>query len=74
MSTVGIVASQPWRAAVSEHPVNSLDARLFHKTTDRTIYDWQRSKRPDVDTVLLVNEHGELTEGLEANLVVELAT
>ena len=55
-------------ARVSPNRVVSADSRLRHKLTDRALYDSRRE--PDVDTTLLVNEHGELTEFLFGNIVV----
>jgi para-aminobenzoate synthetase/4-amino-4-deoxychorismate lyase len=45
---------------------------LFHKTTNRRVYDAQRAAHPAADDVLLVNRAGELTEWTVGNLVVEL--
>ena len=63
---------RPLTIALADEPVSSSDVFLFHKTTRRGPYDRARSRRPDADTVLLWNERGEITEGSEANLVVEL--
>jgi para-aminobenzoate synthetase / 4-amino-4-deoxychorismate lyase len=62
-------ADPPLRVAVSRDPVDSRDATLYHKTTDRRPYDRRRAARPDCDDVLLLNERGELTEATLANLV-----
>ncbi len=53
-------------------PVDSSDPFLFHKTTRREIYDQALARCPDCDDVLLVNEHGQVTESCRANLVVLL--
>jgi para-aminobenzoate synthetase/4-amino-4-deoxychorismate lyase len=45
---------------------------LFHKTTQRAIYENARTDFSDCDDVLLHNERGELTEFTIGNLVVEL--
>jgi para-aminobenzoate synthetase / 4-amino-4-deoxychorismate lyase len=52
--------------------VNSSDIFLFHKTTNRKVYEEARASCTDCDDVLLWNERGELTESTIANLVVEL--
>ena len=62
----------PVRVAIAAEPVDSRDALLFHKTTNRTGYDIRRASRPDCDDVLLVNERGELTESTLANLILRL--
>jgi para-aminobenzoate synthetase/4-amino-4-deoxychorismate lyase len=53
-------------------PVNSQNIFLYHKTTNRTIYEQARSTAPECDDVLLWNERGEITESTTANVVVEL--
>ncbi len=63
---------QPLRVAVASSAVNSKDAFLFHKTTNRTVYDEAREMRPDVDDVILWNERGEITESTIANVVLIL--
>jgi len=62
----------PVRVRVAGEPVLSSDPRLFHKTTDRGVYDQRLAAHPDCDDVLLVNERGELTESTIANLVLEI--
>ena len=65
----------------SLNPVNSKSVHLYHKTTERGVYDRARAshkchlvddRRSPFD-VLLVNEHGHLTEFCIGNLVVELS-
>ena len=63
---------RPLTVALADEPVSSSDVFLFHKTTRRGLYDRARARRPDADTVLLWNERGEITEGTEANVVLEL--
>ncbi len=60
------------RVAVSTMRVGSNDRMRFHKTTRREELDTARSTRPDCDEVLLINEHGQLTEGSYHNLVIKL--
>jgi para-aminobenzoate synthetase/4-amino-4-deoxychorismate lyase len=62
----------PWRCALSAVPVSSRDVFLFHKTTNRGVYEERRAAHPDADEVMLVNERGELTECTIGNLVVEI--
>ncbi len=63
---------EPLRVGLARAPVSSGDARLYHKTTRREVYDAARASRPDCDDVILWNERGELTEASAANLVLEL--
>jgi len=51
-------------------PIDPADVFLFHKTTNRAVYD--RARLPDCDDVVLWNPAGEVTETTIANLVVEL--
>lgn len=52
--------------------VSSRNPWLYHKTTERAVYEQARASCPDCDDVVLVNERGEVTETCTANLVVEL--
>lgn len=60
------------RAALAPAPVDSSDVFLFHKTTNRRVYDDARASVPGVDEVLLWNASGDVTEGTIANLVAEI--
>ncbi|MDD2582840.1 MAG: aminotransferase class IV, partial [Desulfuromonadaceae bacterium] len=60
------------RIGVSTIKVASTDIMRYHKTTRREVLDTARANRPDCDDVLLLNEHGQLTEGSYHNLVVKL--
>ena len=62
----------PLRAALADAPIDPASVFLYHKTTMRQLYENARGSRPDVDAVILWNSRGELTEGTEANLVVEM--
>lgn len=52
--------------------IDSSNRFLFHKTTNREIYDEACAARPDCDDVILWNEHGEITESTVANIVVPI--
>ena len=60
------------RTALAAAPVSADNVFLYHKTTQRDVYEAARASRPDADAVLLWNEAGEVTEGTDANVVVEL--
>lgn len=60
------------RVALADQPVNSNDKFLFHKTTNRAIYDRALAQRPHANDVILFNERGEITESTIANVVLEL--
>ena len=58
--------------AVDDHPVDSLSAWLYHKTSLREPYDTRRLRHSEADDVVLINERGELTETSRANLALRL--
>ena len=62
--------SQPLRVGLASEPIQSNDRFLFHKTTNRTVYQQTLKARPDCDDVLLWNERGEITESTIANVVL----
>jgi len=68
----GLEESGPVTVGLSPKPVDSSCRFLYHKTTNRGIYDTLRSLRPECGDVLLWNERGEITETTVANIVVEL--
>ena len=59
------------RVGWASRPVSRTDLFLYHKTTQRGVYEAARGSRPGCDEVLLWNEQGELTEATTANVVVE---
>lgn len=61
------------KIALASSPVNSGDRFLFHKTTNRSVYDKALGERSDCGDVILWNERGEVTESTIANLVVTIA-
>jgi para-aminobenzoate synthetase/4-amino-4-deoxychorismate lyase len=65
-------SDRPLRVALAREPVNSADVFLYHKTTNRLIYEHARNSCPVCDDVLLWNEKDELTESCIANIVVEI--
>jgi para-aminobenzoate synthetase/4-amino-4-deoxychorismate lyase len=62
---------EPIRLRFAKEPINSDDVFLFHKTTNRAVYERALSMVQDCDDVLLWNEHGEITETTIYNVVVE---
>ena len=59
--------------ALASWPVDSANPLLYHKTTNRKIYEEAVAARPGFDDVLLYNEKNLVTESTIANLVVEIA-
>jgi para-aminobenzoate synthetase/4-amino-4-deoxychorismate lyase len=64
--------AEPLRVGISPARVNSGDRFCYHKTTRRENLDAARSSRPDCTEVLLLNEHGQFTEGSYHTLIVKL--
>jgi para-aminobenzoate synthetase/4-amino-4-deoxychorismate lyase len=65
-------AREPAPVALAAAPVSRLDWRLYHKTTQRDVYDQHRRARTDVFDVLLWNEERAVTEFTIGNLVAEI--
>jgi para-aminobenzoate synthetase/4-amino-4-deoxychorismate lyase len=59
------------KLGVSLTPVDSTNLFLYHKTTNRQVYEIAKAALPDCDDVLLWNERGEITETCIGNIVVE---
>lgn len=65
-------SGNPLRVRVASSPVDSRDPFLYHKTTNRRVYESRHSEYAGFDDVLLINERGEITESTRANVVVEI--
>jgi len=63
---------QPLNVCLAKEAIDSSNVFLFHKTTQRDVYESALSDFSEADDVLLYNELGELTEFTIGNLVVEL--
>ncbi len=59
-----------WTAKLDDRPVDADDVFLFHKTTQREVYDQARARHPEVDEVLLWNADHRLTESTIGNVVL----
>ena len=59
--------------ALAAFPIDSANVFLYHKTTNRQIYEEAVAARPGFADVLLHNEKQQVTESTIANLVVEIA-
>ncbi len=60
----------PLRVRLAPTSTDSTNPLLYHKTTQRQIYEQARSRYNDCDDVVLWNERGEVMESCIANLVV----
>ncbi len=63
--------SEPVRLVLAQGPVQASDKFLFHKTTQRQVYDAALAGRGTADDVLLWNERGEMTETCNGNVVAQ---
>lgn len=61
----------PVRLVIDVEPVDPSDVWLFHKTTNRGVYDRPQARHPDAEA-LLVNTRDEITETPIANVAVRL--
>lgn len=60
------------RIGLAGTPVDSTNPFLYHKTSNRALYLCELEKRPDCLDVIFVNERGEVTEGVNHNIVARL--
>jgi len=66
------IAAHIKRVCLAKSPVDSSNLFLYHKTTNRCVYDQALAACPGHDDVILWNEKGEVTESCIANIVVKL--
>ncbi|WP_349728365.1 aminodeoxychorismate synthase component I [Peribacillus frigoritolerans] len=59
-------------AILAETPISSANPFLFHKTTNRDVYEGFQMSNPDFQDVLLWNEEGFITEFTNGNVVVKI--
>lgn len=62
----------PVVVTVSKKPIDRDNILLYHKTSDRRLYNRILAAHPESGDVLLWNERGELTESCTANLIVRI--
>ncbi|MFY3791905.1 aminodeoxychorismate synthase component I [Ureibacillus sp. MALMAid1270] len=62
----------PLFVSLADKPVNKDNLFLYHKTTNRKVYEDFKRDSIDVFDVLLWNEDGELTEFTNGNVVLEI--
>jgi para-aminobenzoate synthetase/4-amino-4-deoxychorismate lyase len=66
-------SSVPLTLCLAQQPVDSQNILLYHKTTQRQLYEACLGAAGEANEVVLWNERGEITECCTANLVVEHA-
>ncbi|MHB9028048.1 MAG: aminodeoxychorismate synthase component I [Candidatus Latescibacterota bacterium] len=63
---------RPVRLGLASKAVDSTNRFLYHKTTNRKVYESAETASADCDDILLWNERGEITETTVANVVFRL--
>ncbi|WP_010097148.1 aminodeoxychorismate synthase component I [Ornithinibacillus scapharcae] len=66
------ISIEKQKVSLAKIPVCKQDIFLYHKTTNRAVYEQRLQESPDVFDVLLWNEQEEVTEFTRGNIVVEL--
>ncbi len=56
--------------AFAEKPVQTDNIFLYHKTSNRAVYEKEQQLHPETDDVLLFNQHNQLTESTIANIAI----
>jgi para-aminobenzoate synthetase/4-amino-4-deoxychorismate lyase len=69
---LGNAITQPLHVCLAPVPIDSTNPFLFHKTTNRQVYEQVMAACPGYADVVLWNGKGEVTESCIANIVVEL--
>ena len=64
--------SGPVRIRLTKTPVDPRHIFLYHKTTNRSIYERALAERMDADDVILWNTRGEITEASSSNVVLKI--
>ncbi len=62
----------PLRVALARQPVDPSALFLYHKTTNRGVYEEAVASRPGFDDVILFNAKSEVTESSRANVVAKI--
>src|SRR5690625_7658460 len=57
--------------SLANKPINKHNVFLYHKTSNRSVYNDLKAENPDVFDVILWNEQNEITEFTIGNLVIE---
>ena len=66
------IKSSDLKVCLADKPVSSGNRYLYHKTTNRKVYEDAKAARSGCDDVILWNEKEEVTESCRSNLVAEI--
>ena len=64
--------TRPIMVAIDDVPIPRHDPFLRHKTTVRRVYEEAAARHPGAEDVILINEHGDVTETTIANLAARV--
>ena len=64
--------NQKYTVSLAKNPVQSENIFLYHKTTQREVYDNAEGENLHSDDVILWNEEGNLTESTIANIILNI--
>ena len=64
--------NQKYTVSLAKNPVQSENIYLYHKTTQREVYDNVEGENLHSDDVILWNEEGNLTESTIANIILNI--
>jgi para-aminobenzoate synthetase/4-amino-4-deoxychorismate lyase len=67
-----LTESKAAKVAIASEPIDPLSVWLYHKTTQRALYDTARSRASNYDDVILWNPTHEVTEATMANIVADM--
>ena len=71
VTVADLLPTAPVAAVVDSVPIDPSDVFLYHKTTNRLIYEDARARAGDVDDVILIDPDGHITETTIGNLAVQ---
>jgi para-aminobenzoate synthetase / 4-amino-4-deoxychorismate lyase len=72
VSALAETPASPVRLRLAREPINAADVFLYHKTTQRSVYENAQKSVSDCDDILLWNEQRQITESCVANVVMEV--
>ena len=64
--------NQKYTVSLAKNPVQSENIFLYHKTTQREVYEKAEGENLNSDDVILWNEEGNLTESTIANIILNI--
>ncbi len=63
---------RPIQIALADSPISTGNIFLYHKTTNRQVYEQAKASASGVDDIILYNERGEITESTIANVAINI--